>query len=174
MAEGRKNGWGPPPTYVSRVPVSSAAGADWLYTYLRSFTRPRAQRRNNTVFPTSAAHMLYQLQGEQVLKTEVQLQPRGSGKKEEALKVEVQKLVVEKPGTMTPAEYDRLVADLVNFLAYMAEPVKHYRQQLGIYVLMFLGVMFVFASAEKRGWKTYTEAVSGARVPNAAVSCPFS
>jgi len=66
----------------------------------------------------------------------------------------VQKLVLEKPGTMKPAEYDRLVADLVNFLAYVAEPAKQFRSQLGIYVLMFLGVLFVLAYAlKKEYWK---------------------
>ena len=55
---------------------------------------------------------------------------------------------------MTPVEYDRMVADLVNFMVYLSEPVKHYRQQLGIYVLMFLGVLFVFAYAlKKEFWK---------------------
>ncbi len=66
-----------------------------------------------------------QLQGEQVLKTEVVAIPRGS--KGEVEKHEVQKLVLEKPGAMKPAEYDRLVADLVNFLVYMGEPAKQSR-----------------------------------------------
>ena len=67
---------------------------------------------------------------------------------------EVQKLVLEKPGTMTPAEYDRLVADLVNFLAYMGEPARQTRERLGIYVLLFLGVLFVLAYAlKKEYWK---------------------
>jgi ubiquinol-cytochrome c reductase cytochrome c1 subunit len=66
----------------------------------------------------------------------------------------VHKLVLEKPGTMTPLEYDRLVADLVNFLVYMSEPVRHYRQQVGIYVLIFLGLMFGLAYAlKKEFWK---------------------
>ena len=160
-AKDAKEWFGAPPpdlTVIARSRSSSAgSGADWLYTYLRSFYRDpsRPTGWNNTVFPNvGMPHMLYQLQGEQVLKSEVQLQPRGSGKKEDALKIEVQKLVLEKPGTMTPVEYDRMVADLVNFLVYMAEPVKHFRQQLGIYVLMFLGVMFVFAYAlKKEFWK---------------------
>jgi ubiquinol-cytochrome c reductase cytochrome c1 subunit len=150
----------PPPdlTVIARSRSSSAgSGADWLYTYLRSFYRDSSRPTgwNNTVFPNvGMPHMLYQLQGEQALKTEVQLQPRGSGKKEEALKIEVQKLVLEKPGTMTPVEYDRMVADLVNFLVYLSEPVRHYRQQLGIYVLMFLSVLFVLAYAlKKEFWK---------------------
>jgi len=150
----------PPPdlSVIARSRSSSAgSGADWLYSYLRSFYRDpsRPTGWNNTVFPNvGMPHILYQLQGEQVLKTEELLQPRGSGKKEDALKVEVQRLVLEKPGTMTPAEYDHMVADLVNFLNYVSEPVKHYRQQLGIYVLMFLGVLFVFAYAlKKEFWK---------------------
>jgi len=160
-AKDAKEWFGAPPpdlSVIARSRSSSAgSGADWLYSYLRSFYRDpsRPTGWNNTVFPNvGMPHMLYQLQGEQVLKTEVVLQPRGSGKKEEALKIEVQKLVLEKPGTMTPAEYDRLVADLVNYLSYVAEPAKHYRQQLGIYVLMFLGLMFVFAYAlKKEFWK---------------------
>jgi ubiquinol-cytochrome c reductase cytochrome c1 subunit len=150
----------PPPdlTVIARSRSSGAgSGADWLYTYLRGFYRDpsRPTGWNNTVFPNvGMPHVLYQLQGEQALTTEVQLLPRGSGKKEDALKVEVQKLVLEKAGTMTPVEYDRLVADLVNFLVYLSEPVKHYRQQLGIYVLLFLGVLFVLAYAlKKEFWK---------------------
>ena len=150
----------PPPdlTVIARSRSSSAgSGADWLYTYLRGFYRDASRPTgwNNTAFPNVAMpHVLYQLQGEQALKTEVVLQPRGSGKKEDALKIEVQKLVLERPGTMAPAGYDRLVADLVNFLVYMAEPVKQYRQQIGIYVLMFLGVLFVLAYAlKKEFWK---------------------
>jgi ubiquinol-cytochrome c reductase cytochrome c1 subunit len=160
-AKDAKEWFGAPPPDLSVIARSrssgAGSGADWLYTYLRSFYRDpsRPTGWNNTVFPNvGMPHMLYQLQGEQVLKTEVLLQPRGSGKKEDVLKIEVQKLAIEKPGTMMPAEYDRLVADLVNFLAYVAEPVKHFRQQLGIYVLMFLGVLFVFAYAlKKEFWK---------------------
>lgn len=160
-AKDAKEWFGAPPPDLSVIARSRASGAgsgaDWLYTYLRSFYRDPARPTgwNNTVFPNvGMPHVLYQLQGEQVLKVEELLQPRGSGKKEDALKVEVQKLVVEKPGTMTAREYDRLVADLVNFLVYVAEPVKHYRQQLGYYVLMFLGVLLFFAYAlKKEFWK---------------------
>jgi len=145
-------------TVIARSRASGAgSGADWLYTYLRGFYRDAARPTgwNNTVFPNvGMPHMLYQLQGEQVLKTEELLQPRGSGKKEDALRIEVRKLVLERPGTMTPLEYDRLVADLVNFLVYMSEPVRQYRQQVGIYVLIFLGLMFGLAYAlKKEFWK---------------------
>ena len=51
-------------------------------------------------------------------------------------------------------EYDEMVADLVNYLAYMAEPARQERKIIGIYVLLFLGVMFVLAYLlKKEYWK---------------------
>ena len=152
-------GSAPPDLSVIARSRSSAAGsgADWLYSYLRGFYRDpsRPTGWNNTVFHNvGMPHVLYQLQGEQVMKTEVKLLPRGSGKKEDALRIEESKLEIEKPGTLSPVEYDRLVADLVNFLVYVSEPARHFRQQLGMYVLMFLGVLFVLAYAlKKEFWK---------------------
>lgn len=142
----------PPPdlTVVARSRSSPAgAGTDWLYTYLRSFYRDpsRPSGWNNVVFPNvGMPHALYQLQGEQVLTTE---KVQGPG-----YPIEVQKLVLDKPGTMTPLEYDGLVADLVNFLNFMAEPASHERKQIGIYVLLFLGLLFVLAYLlKKEYWK---------------------
>jgi len=148
----------PPPdlTVIARSRSSSAgSGADWLYSYLRGFYRDSARPTgwNNTVYPNvGMPHVLWQLQGEQVLTTEVQSIPRGS--KGEVEKHEVQKLVLEKPGAMKPAEYDRMVGDLVNFLVYVGEPFRQSRVELGIYVLMFLGVLLVFAYLlKKEYWK---------------------
>ncbi|MCW5605392.1 MAG: cytochrome c1, partial [Burkholderiales bacterium] len=107
----------PPPdlTVVARSRASPAgSGADWLYTYLRGFYRDatRPTGWNNVVYPNvGMPHALWQLQGEQVLK-EVQVQAVGYMKTET-------RPALEKPGTMTPVEYDRLVADLVNYMAYM-------------------------------------------------------
>ena len=57
-------------------------------------------------------------------------------------------------GTMSALEYDTLVADLANFLGYMAEPTRLDRRELGVWVLMFLAVLFVFAYLLKREfWK---------------------
>lgn len=154
-----KEWFGVPPPDLSVIARSrsshAGSGADWLYTYLRSFYRDSSRPTgwNNTVFPNvGMPHILYVLQGEQALKTEVVSIPRGN--KGEVEKREVQKLVLAKPGTMKPAEYDRLVADLVNFLSYVGEPAKQLRTQLGIYVLMFLGVLFALAYAlKKEYWK---------------------
>ena len=66
----------------------------------------------------------------------------------------VQTMVVDTPGTLTPVEYRRMVADLVNFLDYMGEPAKNKRLSLGLIVLLYLGVLFVFAYWLKREyWK---------------------
>ena len=154
-----KEWFGAPPPDLSVIARSrsshAGSGADWLYTYLRSFYRDstRPTGWNNTVFPNvGMPHMLHALQGEQALVTEVVSIPRGN--KGEVEKYEVQKLTLAKPGAMKPAEYDRLVADLVNFLSFVGEPAKQFRTQLGIYVLMFLGVLFVLAYAlKKEYWK---------------------
>jgi ubiquinol-cytochrome c reductase cytochrome c1 subunit len=143
-------------TVIARSRSSTAgSGGDWLYTYLRGFYRDpsRPTGWNNSVFPNVAMpHVLWQLQGEQVLRTEVRAIPRGS--KGEVEKFEVQTLALARPGTMSPAEYDRLVGDLVNFLVYLGEPARQSRIDLGIYVLMFLGVLFVLAYLlKKEYWK---------------------
>ena len=43
-----------------------------------------------------------------------------------------------QPGTLTPDQYDEFVRDTVNFLDYIAEPMKLKRQSLGILVMVFL------------------------------------
>lgn len=124
---------------VARSRTSEAgSGADWLYTYLRSFYRDdsRPSGWNNLVFANVAMpHALWQLQGEQVMG-------------------EDHKLKLEKPGKLAPAEYDAAVADLVAYLQYVGEPAAQTRKQLGVYVLLFLAVFFVLAYALKREfWK---------------------
>jgi ubiquinol-cytochrome c reductase cytochrome c1 subunit len=58
------------------------------------------------------------------------------------------------PGTMSAKEYDHFVLDLVNFLEYIGEPVQLKRQQLGIWVLIFLLVFGLLAWALKQEiWK---------------------
>jgi ubiquinol-cytochrome c reductase cytochrome c1 subunit len=116
-----------------------ARGADWVYTYMRSFYRDstRTTGWNNTVFDkVGMPHVLYELQGEQELNHETH-----------ALKL-------VKPGKLSVEEYDALVGDLTNFMAYMAEPAKHQRNQLGWFVLLFLGVLLVLTYKLKKAyWK---------------------
>ena len=115
------------------------AGADWLYTYLRSFYRDenRPTGWNNVVFENvGMPHVLYGLQGQQVLNHETH------------------KLVLAVPGQLAPAEFDKAVSDLVGFMVWMSEPQQEFRHKLGFFVLAFLCLLFVVAYAlKKEYWK---------------------
>jgi len=135
---------------IARARASEAGtGADWLYTYLRSFYRDaeRPSGWNNTVYPNvGMPHALWELQGEQVL-AEHKVRGDGYMKTELALKL-------DQPGLLKPAAYDQVVADLVNFMTFMAEPARNDRKQIGIIVLMLLGLLFVLVySLKKEYWK---------------------
>ena len=49
------------------------------------------------------------------------------------------------PGKMNAVEYDNAVGDLVAYLQWMGEPVRHQRVRLGVWVLIFLGIFTVLA-----------------------------
>ncbi len=148
-----KNWFGATPPDLSVTARSRASadgsGADWLYTYLRSFYRDaeRPTGWNNTVYPNvGMPHALWELQGEQVLVAR-KVQGEGFVKTEMALKL-------DKPGTLSAAEYDQMAADLVNYLVFMGEPVRNDRKTIGMFVLLALGVLFIFAYAlKKEYWK---------------------
>jgi len=124
---------------------------DWLYTYLRSFYRDPGTKSgwNNTVFPNVAMpHVLWEYQGVQAMQVTKRTDERTGDV------IETRKLVLETPGTMKPIEYDAYVADLVNYLAYMAEPAQSQRKLWGILVLFFLAGFFLITLALKREyWK---------------------
>jgi len=129
--------------------IARSRGTDWLYTYLRTFYRDdkRPTGWNNLAYPNvGMPHALWQLQGSQVMKTESQ--------EHEGHKAQDAALVLEKPGSLSAPEYDKLTRDLVNFLAYMAEPEKTKRSQIGIVVLLFLLLLLVPAwLLKKEYWK---------------------
>lgn len=143
-----KEWFGAPPPDLSVV--ARSRGADWLYSYMRGFYRDetRPSGWNNTVFDkVGMPHVLWQAQGAQVLKIE---KAATNG----AAAAEKKTLVLEKQGSMTPSEYDGMVSDLVNFLVYMGEPVKTARMQLGIVVLLILGMLFVLTYyLKKEYWR---------------------
>jgi ubiquinol-cytochrome c reductase cytochrome c1 subunit len=131
--------------------ITRSRGADWVYTYLRSFYRDNSRPTgwNNLVFDKVAMpHVLHELQGEMVpvYRTE---------KTEEGKDVEVvDHLELAKPGKMTQAEYDGAVADLVNYLSWMGEPAKSLRLHVGLIVVLFLMVFAVVAFyLKKEYWK---------------------
>jgi len=121
-------------------------GADWIYTYLRSFykdeTRPFAV--NNIVFPDVAMpHVLEELQG---IPTAVYETIRVDG-------VEHKNIVAlesNEQGEMSSDEYDNAILDLVNFLVYSGEPNKLERQSLGVWVIGFLVILFILSYLLKK------------------------
>ena len=129
--------------------IARSRGADWLYTYLRSYYRdPQAATGwNNVVFPNvGMPNVLWELQGQQGLKVEEHEGPHGKG--------HTSTLVLESPGTLSPREYDNAVADLVNYIMFIGEPVRVERTRIGYIVLIGLGVLFVLAYLlKKEFWK---------------------
>ncbi len=66
----------------------------------------------------------------------------------------VRTIANSSPGIMTPVEYDIAVADIVNFMDFVAEPNKAKRIQIGIIMLFLLA--FLLAAAiwlKKEFWK---------------------
>ncbi|MBI3899161.1 MAG: cytochrome c1 [Gammaproteobacteria bacterium] len=142
--------------------VARSRGPEWVYTYMRSFYRDdkSVSGWNNMVFPHVAMpHVLYEWQGEQrpVYKIEKQTtHVEQDGKQvEKVVETSVfEKFELAKPGTMKPAEYDRSMRDLTNFLVYLGEPAKLDRYRIGGYVLLFLAIFLVFAYLlKKEYWK---------------------
>lgn len=147
-------------------------GADWIYTYLKSFytdsSRPLGV--NNTVFPNvGMPHVLYGLQGVQdpVYKYEVHhdghtvasfdteaaadayAKEHGEGHRLERV---VDRLELVEQGSLTPAEYDQVARDLATYLTYISEPMKLERQRIGVWVMLFLIVFTVIAYLMKKEW----------------------
>lgn len=152
-AKDAKEWFGAPPpdlTVIARSRSSHAGpGSDWLYTYLRTFYKDpsRPTGWNNVVYPNvGMPHVLWQLQGEQVLR-EAKVQGPGYMKT-------VQQLALDKQGTLKPGEYDQLVADLVNYMAYMSEPTRDDRVTFGLYALIVISILIALAYAlKKEYWK---------------------
>lgn len=130
---------------------------------------------NNAVFPNVAMpNVLWQMQGP-VTYTHTQIQPAGkegagaeaegegnwerhvvtydaqgySQEKTEALKNYHGGEKVEHDFKLSSAahqaQFNNDVADLANFLGWMAEPVQLQRKQMGVWVLLFLGLFFIVA-----------------------------
>lgn len=139
----------PPPDLTL---VARKRSPEWIYTYLKSFytdlSRPLGI--NNKVFPkVGMPHVLEPLQGIQ----RIVCKEPGAGQQS----IEDQCGTLERvkgTGALNAVEYDQLIYDLVNFLEYVGEPSKAKSHDIGIFVLMFLMLFFIFAYLLKREyWK---------------------
>ncbi len=119
---------------------AKGSGADYVYTYLKSFYRDETRPTgwNNSVFPNvGMPHVLWELQGTQ---RAVYEDEKEEGKPAEHV---FKGLKMETPGTRTQAEYTADVADLVAYLQWMSDPSQNDRVRMGVWVLIFLCVFWV-------------------------------
>ncbi len=137
---------------------ANARGTDWVYNYLQAFyidpARPFGV--NNKVFPNVAMpDPFLQLQGTPVEAChQVPKIAANGGEMRDPLiagRSITQKEcgfidVVEGTGKLNPKEFRQAAYDLTNFLYYVAEPARSEREHLGVYVLLFLLVLYVFTA----------------------------
>lgn len=120
---------------------AGGSGADYLYTFLRSFYKDdtKATGWNNLAFPSvGMPHALWELQGER--------RPVFEEKDEHGVKTQVFKGWEQmSPGKMSAVQYDQAVGDLVNYLQWMGEPAQNARMRLGVGVLIFLAFFILIA-----------------------------
>jgi ubiquinol-cytochrome c reductase cytochrome c1 subunit len=128
----------------SRADIGKGSGADYLYTYLRTYYRDdtKATGWNNLAFPSvGMPNVLWELQGQRVAKFVEDKDPHDHSK------------VVHRfagfeqvtPGKLGQTDFDDTVADLVAYLQWMGEPEQNHRVRLGVWVLIFLGIFTVIA-----------------------------
>ena len=116
---------------------SGGSGADYLYTYMRTFYRDetKATGWNNLAYPNVAMpHVLWELQG---IRKPILVEKEEHGHKVSLFKGWQQ----VTPGSMTPLQYDQAMGDLVGYLQWMSEPAQNTRVRIGVWVLLFLLIL---------------------------------
>jgi len=130
--------------------IARSRGVDWLYTYLKTFYVDESRTgtgHNNLAFPdVGMPNVMWELQGlQRPIYTEADDGHESTHKVFEGFEQ-----VTE--GTLSAAEYDKVVRDLVNFLHYAAEPGRAQRISMGIWVMLFLFVFTAGAYVLKKEW----------------------
>ena len=121
----------------SRADGSKGSGADYLYTYLRTYYRDdtKATGWNNLAFPSVAMpNVLWELQGQQRAVYADEKDPHDASKTVHVFKG----FEPITKGSLSQSEYNLAVADLVAYLQWMGEPMQGERVRLGVWVLLFL------------------------------------
>lgn len=145
-------------------------GGDYIYTYLRTYYRDTTKPTgwNNLAFPNAGMpHVLWDLQGPRELTTTTIHQVDRDGKqvwekiettydtqgywnaKAEVLENyrggATESYAFKALDPKRAAAYDSQVADISNFMTWMAEPVQLKRKQIGVWVMIFLGLFLIVA-----------------------------
>ncbi len=125
----------------SRADMNKGAGADYLYTLLRTYYRDdsKATGWNNKAYPNiGMPNPLWELQGER--------EPQYITAKVHGVDTQVLSGWKQvKPGQLTPLQYDQAVNDLVSYLQWMGEPAQNQRVRIGVWVLIFLSFFTIIA-----------------------------
>lgn len=143
LAEDAARWFGQPPPDLSLI--ARSRGTDYLYNFLRAFYLEEGSPTGvNNLFleNTSMPHVLWELQGIQRAvfeeHAEDNAEPVFTG------------FELDVPGALDQQAYDQVVRDIVNFLDYVGEPMQQQRRALGIKVIAFLLVFWLFAYLLKR------------------------
>jgi len=125
-------------------------GADYIYTYLRSYYRDPAKATgwNNLAFPNvGMPHVLWELQGER--------KPLYDTVESHGHETHVFKGWQQvSAGKLSPTEYDAAIGDLVNYMQWMSEPSQNTRVKVGVWVMIFLLIfMFIAWRLNAAFWK---------------------
>ena len=127
----------------SRSDIGKGTGADYLYTYLRTYYRDdtKATGWNNMAFPDVAMpNVLWELQGQRTAKFVDEKDHHDPSKTVHVFEGFEQ----VTPGKLDEQAYNEAVGDLVAYLNWIAEPAQNKRTQIGVWVLIFLGVLTLF------------------------------
>lgn len=128
--------------------TARSRGTDWIYTFLRSYYLTEDGWNNAVLENPAMPHVLWDLQGIQRPITETYTDDEGQ------THIRVVSLELDEEGRMSPRDFDRAMLDLTAFMEYIAEPAALQRERLGIWVLLFLGLLtFLAYLLYKEYWK---------------------
>jgi ubiquinol-cytochrome c reductase cytochrome c1 subunit len=127
----------------SRAIPGMGSGADYLYTYLRTYYRDetKATGWNNLAYPNVAMpHALWELQGQRAA---VFVEEKDAHNPAKTIH-RFDRFEQLTPGKLNEQQYKETIGDLVAYLQWMGEPSRGKRVQIGVWVLLFLGVLVIF------------------------------
>ncbi len=112
--------------------MTGLKGSDYVYTFLNSFYYTSTNNKPNYFDPTSQGKWSnHLLEG-----------------------TSMPAVMAHDQANMSEADFKKMTADITNFLTYATDPARAKREALGIWVILFLGVLLVFAYLlKKEYWK---------------------
>ena len=130
--------------------MARAKGADYIYTFLQSFYVQDSSPTgvdNIVLTGTSMPNVLWELQGYQKAIFSAHVE-------DGVTTMHFEGFEPLSTGMLPADDYEEFVRDTVNFLAYIAEPIRADRRKIGTWVIMYLLVFLIVAyMLKKQVWK---------------------